>query len=133
MQANNMVLTKCRALGKAWFSVLGCAVLGAAVGATATGLYGALHGTLDGLIYGDLWRRLDSAGPYFALCGAVAGAMVGGFVRMIDAEGVADLTSRLPKDTGQRYAAFLRQSMVAIPLITRWDVSRRVLGKRPHA
>jgi hypothetical protein len=114
----NKALSMCKAISKAGFGVLGWAVLGAAVGATAAGLYGALYGTLDGLIHGDLWR-LASAGRYFALCGAVAGALVGGFGRMIDPEGVADLTSRSPQGTGRRDVVFLRPSPLANPPIAR--------------
>jgi hypothetical protein len=92
MQVNNKLLTRCKAICKQGFSVLGWAVVGAVVGATAAGLYGVLCGTLDGLIHGDLWR-LALIGLYCALCGAVAGALVGGFARIIDPEGVADLTN----------------------------------------
>jgi hypothetical protein len=75
-----------------------------------------LYGTLDGLIHGDLWRVV-SVGAYFALCGAVAGAVVGGFVRLTDPEGAADFTNR---SSPRRDAVFLRPSPLANPLIARW-------------
>lgn len=121
-----------KTITKGVFGVLGCAVLGAAVGATAAGLYGLLYGMLDGLIYGNLWR-LASAGLYFALCGAVAGALVGSFARIIDPEGVADLTRCSPQDTGQRDGVFQRPSAPANRLIAQGrflDGSSSMSGSR---
>ena len=86
MQVNSKLLTRCMAVGKAGISVLGWAGLCAAVGATAAGLYGVLFAALVVLIYGDT-GRLASTGWSFALCGAVAGALTGGFARMIDPVG----------------------------------------------
>src|SRR5262245_17609373 len=95
MQMNNW-LFRCKTIGKEGASVLGWAVLGAAVGATAAGLFGLLFGALDGLIRDEFGRTIGAAG-YFALCGVVAGALLGALARLIDPEGVTDLIRRLPE------------------------------------
>src|SRR5271167_682034 len=101
----NKTLTTCEVIGKVGFGILGWAVRGAAVGATGAGLCGVLYATMICLIHGDMWR-LASIGLYFAVCGAVAGALAGGFARLIDSEDVADHTNRLPHSTRQRDAVF---------------------------
>ena len=87
------MLTSCKMIIQAGIGMVGWAILGGTVGATAAGPYGVLCGTLATLACGDLWM-LVSIGPYLTLCGAGAGAIVGGFARIIDPEGVTDLRSR---------------------------------------
>ena len=71
--------------------VLGRTAWGAAAVGAVAALYGVFYGILDGLIHCNLWRPV-SAGLYFAVCGSIAGALVGGIGRMVDPEGIADLT-----------------------------------------
>lgn len=103
------------------FGVLGWALLGAVVGATASGIYGALFGMLDGLVHAD-WSRLSLAGlSFFVLCGAGAGVLSAGFVRMIDPEGAADLTSGSPSLHSQGRVVYLIPSTPAIsPVGQKW-------------
>lgn len=115
----NKALSMFNAIIKTTLAILGWAFLGAAVGATASGLYGVLFGMLEGMIHAD-FSRLALAGLYFfALCGAVAGALTGGFVRMIDPEGVADLTSRSPHVHAKMCVVFLNPSTTENSLTTR--------------
>lgn len=72
-------------IGKVIFGVISWASVGAAIAGTAIGLYGMLCGIVIALIHGDPWRII-SFGGYFALCGAAAGALVGGFARIIEEE-----------------------------------------------
>ena len=133
MRVNN-ALAMCQAIGKTWFGVLGWSILGAAVGATTAGLYGVLFGTLLGLSHGDP-MLVVSSGLYFALHGAVAGALVGGYARMIDPEGAADLIGRSPRATGPRDAVVLRPNtfanlLIALRRFLRGRRRRAVLGSR---
>jgi hypothetical protein len=84
------------------------AFLGALIGTAGAGLYGILYGALDGLIHADFSRCALAGLYFFALCGAVAGALTGGFVRVIDPEGVADLTKRSPQPTLKIHIVFLK-------------------------
>ncbi len=85
----------CAAFGAA-ARVIGRAVPCTVTVAVVAGLYGVLYGFLDGLVHADP-GRVVSAGLYFAFCGAMAGALIDSFGRMIDPEGVADLTCRRAK------------------------------------
>ena len=73
-------------------SVLGWMAKGAAVLAAGAGFYGVVYGILDGLMHVDPWRLVWD-GLFFAVCGATAGALLGGIGRMIDPVGVADFFS----------------------------------------
>lgn len=123
MHVSNKLLTRCKAIREVGFGVLGWAVLGATVGGTAAWFFGVLFGTLAGLTHGDIWL-FASAGLYFALRGALAGALVGGFARMIDPEGVADLTSRSRQGTGQRQVDLSRPSALRHPPISQWRIRK---------
>jgi hypothetical protein len=101
----------------AFFGILGWATAGAIVGALAAGLYGALFGLLDGLIHGDL-SRLGLAGlGFFGLCGGAAGALTGGFARMIDPEGIADLTSGSHETPRRNRVVYFTPDCPADPLM----------------
>jgi hypothetical protein len=113
MRANKL-LPGLKSIGKARLGVVGCAVLGAAFGGMAAGLYGVLCGTLAGVIHGDL-GRIPSVGLYSVLCGAGAGTLVGGFARIIDPTGVADLANRWPQRPEQRDAVVLRPQRPSEP------------------
>lgn len=63
---------------------------GAAVGAAGAGMLGTLCGAVGGLLHLDVGLVLPIA-LYFTLCGAAAGAIVGGVCRVIDPEGAADM------------------------------------------
>ncbi len=124
----NKTLSLGKAIGKVGLGVLGWAVLGAAVGAMAVGLFGVLFGTLTALIQGDL-RQLAAAAQYFALCGAVAGILVGGFSRMIDPEGVADFASRSDAQLQAAIVAHLeklRERSASARIRSRPECSRKV-------
>src|SRR5262245_47005645 len=74
--------------------------LGVVVGAIAAGVFGLLYGMLDALFHADLHSVLSTV-AYFSLCGAAAGLLLLVGARMIDPEGVRDLTSRAPRSNEQ--------------------------------
>lgn len=55
----------------------------ATLGAACGGLYGWVFGGFGAVLHGDLWRVVSTAG-YFALCGTVAGALVGACSAIFD-------------------------------------------------
>jgi len=67
--------------------VIGWTIAGAVLGAVGGGLFGLLFGAFYAVLHGDV-SRLMGMQAYFALCGAVAGALTGGFGRAIDAIGL---------------------------------------------
>jgi hypothetical protein len=76
-------------------AVVGWAMAGAAIGLSTGLLFGVVGGTLLALLRGE-WRVLASAGIYLGLCGAAAGALVGGFGRLVEAcDGCADAANEL--------------------------------------
>ncbi len=92
----NKVLSLCGGLGKQCGSVCAWAIVGGLVGGAGAGLFGLLFGLLDGLLHLDFMRLLPADLYYFAICGVAAGMLTGVSARLIDPEGVADLTSREP-------------------------------------
>jgi hypothetical protein len=73
----------CKTTGKAVFGVTCWTATGTLVGATGGALYGSLVGALQAVIYGKPWG-IVAIGVYFALCGAAAGGLVGGFGRILE-------------------------------------------------
>lgn len=62
---------------------LGAVLVGAGVGAVGGGLYGLCFGLGLGVLYADS-SRLATGAAYFALCGAAAGALLGGVIHWDD-------------------------------------------------
>ena len=56
---------------------------GAIVGATCAAIYGAAFGEIEILVVHPPWRLLTVVG-YFAICGFVAGALVGAMAGIFD-------------------------------------------------
>ncbi len=82
---------------KTALAILGWTIRGATFGSGTGLVYGSLFGILEGLLQGDPWRLVLDGG-YFALCGAVTGAVVGGFGRFIDPAVFAGPTAPWPAD-----------------------------------
>jgi hypothetical protein len=101
--------TAARATG--W--VVGASALSAACG----GLYGLMFGALTILVI-DESRTIISIAAYFALCGAISGALVGSFGAMILGDVVAESEDNLVGNCGDR--VFLRPHPRINPLIARW-------------
>jgi hypothetical protein len=75
-------------LGKAALGVAAWAFVGSAAVAASAGLCGLLFGMLHALVH------LEPL-AYFSFCGALAGGLLGGFARLLDPVGVADLAYNL--------------------------------------
>src|SRR5262245_34167032 len=89
-----------RSIRGADFGVITWAMVGAAGGAAGAAPFGLLYGAIDALLHFELTRfRPDFL--YFSLCGAAAGAIVAGFGRVFDREGLADLLDVLPHRKGK--------------------------------
>ena len=90
------VLSLCASLGKQCRGMCAWAIVGGVVCGAGAGLFGLLFGILDGLLHLDFMRLLSADVHYFAICGVVAGVLTGASARLIDPEGVADLTNSEP-------------------------------------
>src|SRR5262245_26749576 len=81
-------------VGKTALGVVGWAIAGSAVVAASAGLCGLLFGMLHALVHLEpLW--IIASGAYFSFCGALAGGLLGGFARLLDPIGIADLAHDL--------------------------------------
>ena len=88
-------------LCKAVLSVVGWAIVGSAVVAASVGLCGLLFGMLHALVHLEpLW--IFASGAYFSICGALAGGLLGGFARVLDPIGVADIAYDLRRRVRSR-------------------------------
>jgi hypothetical protein len=87
---------------KTGLAILGWTGAGAILGAGGGLVFGVLFALLDGLIRCDP-RRMVLDGAFAALCGAVAGAILGVFGRVTDREGVACLMTGWTNDLAQEY------------------------------
>ena len=68
---------------------------GAIVGAICAAIYGAAFGEIEILVVHPPWRLLTVVG-YFAICGFVAGAMVGAMAGIFDGH-LGRTASKLPE------------------------------------
>jgi len=81
-------------LGKTAFDVVLWAIAGLAAGAATAGLFGLVFGMLNALVRLEpVW--ILACGAYFSLCGAATGGLLGGFARLIDPAGVAEVSRDL--------------------------------------
>jgi hypothetical protein len=98
-----------RAVGRRMVYILAGAGFAAAVGAAGGAVFGILWGLLFGLLHGMMWESLATAvgfpllcGAYFGAGGTVAGALTGGFCRIIDGGPIDDAPpiAKDPTDKG---------------------------------
>jgi hypothetical protein len=76
----------------------------ATLGATFGGLNGLIFSGFGALLHGESWRLVSIAG-YFALCGAVAGAMVGACGAILNSgEKTPESTHIVREGTGEKQA-----------------------------
>jgi hypothetical protein len=91
--------SRCLLVGKAALGVVGWTLAGSSATAASVGLAGVLFGMLAALVHLDpLWIMASAA--YFTYCGVVTGAVLGGFGRILDPVGVADLTHDILRRAG---------------------------------
>jgi hypothetical protein len=115
---------------RAVFASLCWAVSGAALGLIAGGLTALLVGVLDALLHTEPHRVLSHF-AHLAASGGIAGAVSGAFVRMIDPDGVIELTGKLRLWTGASDPALVHRDIpeelqVAPPRPRPWHASPSV-------
>ena len=72
---------------KTMMAVLSWSLIGAMIVAMGAGIFGLLYGILSSLLHVGAWP-VSSVACYFAICGAVSGALVGGFAKTVDASSI---------------------------------------------
>lgn len=112
------------------------------LGATFGGLYGLMFGGFGAMIHGEAWKLASIAG-YFAVCGAVAGALVGACRAIFHSdEKASEPTDRLNEGTDdkqtpvaadrQRMTPSQRQPQNSLVAISSYDRPRMLGSATKH-
>lgn len=111
------LITTGMAIANVGFGILGWGLIGGTIVASSASLLGLLGGVLYQMVHGEL-GNIGRIILYFAFSGATAGALLGVFFRLVDAEGAADLAQHSPLKT--KKADTLTPSPLNNPLLVRW-------------
>lgn len=116
-------------VAKSTARVAGWGVASAAIGAAGGALYGLMFGGLANLVVNEPHGIVATA-AYFALCGAISGALVGAVGAII--LGHVELESEDASESDCKGRVFLRPCPRVNPLIARWRFLERTEVNGAH-
>lgn len=90
-------------------------LIDAAIGTASGGLFGIVFGAFGLLLAAESWSIATVAG-YFAVCGAAAGAIVGGCRAVLEGDGAADPTGSFPFSAATSGSNFRRITPLAVAI-----------------